>query len=179
MRVCFAVVTGKTASIHSHPSMDDAVASGGLEPYSKALFDAVIAAAPGWLDRSVDSLLRARGADIDAAQRRRLEEVLRGTVDDIARGLSTLLAEDVDRQRSNPLHVLRQSTGAVTELLNEWNVAHVHRDEFDVSAMPNDVYGLGPFTWKDLSDEVHDAGITWGAWKAATVLQRRRAEGRA
>jgi hypothetical protein len=25
---------------------------------------------------------------------------------------------------------------------------------------------------------VHEAGITWGAWKAATVLTRRRAEGK-
>lgn len=158
--------------------MDDAVSSGELEPYSKALFDAVIVAVPGWLDRSVGDLLRGCGAELDETRRARLAEVLRGTVDDIARGLSVLLGQDVDVQRSNPLHVLRQSTGAVTALLEEWSVPHARRDEFDVSTMPNDVYALGPFTWKDLSEEVHDAGITWGAWKAATVLQRRRAEGR-
>lgn len=158
--------------------MDDAVASGELEPYSKALFDAVTGAAPGWLNRSVENLLRGCGAELDATQQARLAEVLGGTVDDVARGLSALLAQDVDSQRSNPLHVLRQSTSALTALLAEWNVPHARRDEFDASAMPNDVYALGPFTWKDLSEEVHEAGITWGAWKAATVLQRRRAEGR-
>jgi hypothetical protein len=44
--------------------------------------------------------------------------------------------------------------------------------------MPHDHYAVGPLTWKDLSEDVHDAGITWGAWKAATVLTRRRAEGK-
>jgi len=32
-------------------------------------------------------------------------------------------------------------------------------------------------TWRDLGEEVHDAGISWGAWKAATILTRRRADG--
>jgi hypothetical protein len=29
-----------------------------------------------------------------------------------------------------------------------------------------------------MGDDVHEAGISWGAWKAATVLTRRRAEGK-
>ena len=44
--------------------------------------------------------------------------------------------------------------------------------------MPDDVYAIGPLAWSDLGEEVHEAGITWGAWKAATVLVRRRAEGK-
>ena len=44
--------------------------------------------------------------------------------------------------------------------------------------MPDDVYAIGPLAWIDMGDDVHEAGISWGAWKAATVLTRRRAEGK-
>lgn len=158
--------------------MDDRAVSDDLEPYSGALFDEVVRAVPAWLHRSIGALLDASGTVVDASVRARLDEVVDATRDHVARELSTLLAQDVDAQRSNPLHVLRQSTVGVTRLLEELGVPHVRRDEFDASSMPGDVYALGPLTWKDLSESVHDAGITWGAWKAATVMQRRRAEGR-
>jgi hypothetical protein len=44
--------------------------------------------------------------------------------------------------------------------------------------VPDDLYGLGPATWSDIDPAMHDPGIAWGAWKAMTVLQRRRDEGR-
>ncbi|MEI8285987.1 MAG: hypothetical protein WCG15_01670, partial [Actinomycetes bacterium] len=81
-------------------------------------------------------------------------------------------------QRSNPLQVLRLSTVAANELLKNTAVQTPTRDEFEVSAMPHDEYAIGPLTWLDLGESVHEAGITWGAWKAATVLTRRRAEGK-
>jgi hypothetical protein len=73
---------------------------------------------------------------------------------------------------------LRRSTSFATAVLQEAQIPPVHRDEFDKSALPDDVYAIGPLTWRDLSEEVHEVGITWGAWKAATVIQRRRAEGK-
>jgi hypothetical protein len=39
------------------------------------------------------------------------------------------------------------------------------------------VFGLGPASWTDVDPELHEPGITWGAWKAMTVLRRRRDEG--
>jgi hypothetical protein len=44
--------------------------------------------------------------------------------------------------------------------------------------MPDDMFALGPLTWRDLGDDVHDAGIEWGAWKAAMIISRRRDEGK-
>jgi hypothetical protein len=97
---------------------------------------------------------------------------------EIERALFQLLATDVDEQRQNPLHVLRSCVGPATELMQRYSVPMPMRDEFETRSMPHDVYAIGPLTWKDLGEEVHEAGITWGAWKAAAILTRRRAEGK-
>ena len=173
------MVIVEDASVHSHSSMENVAVGGGLEPYAKALFDEVMTAVPAWLERSIGALLATPVESLDPSVRERIDSVVQRTRDDIARDLSRLLATDVDEQRTSPMHVLRRSTGGVTRLLSEMGVPPVLRDEFDASVMPDDPFALGPLTWKDLSEEVHDAGITWGAWKAATVLQRRRSEGKA
>jgi len=65
-----------------------------------------------------------------------------------------------------------------TALLIEAGIPPVRRDEFEVRSMPDDMFALGPLTWRDLGDDVHDAGIEWGAWKAAMIISRRRDEGK-
>lgn len=92
--------------------------------------------------------------------------------------LVTLVRTDVDEQRSNPLAVLREATRHPTEVLRAGGVPPRRRDEFAVERFPDDVYDLAPATWSDVHPDLHEAGILWGAWKAATVLQRRRVEGR-
>lgn len=62
-------------------------------------------------------------------------------------------------------------------MLQTFGAEPARRDEYEVRAMPHDVFSIGPLTWRDLGEEVHDAGISWGAWKAATILTRRRADG--
>ena len=57
-------------------------------------------------------------------------------------------------------------------------VPEVLRDEFDASINPDDVYSLYPAHWSDIDESLTEPGIVWGAAKAATVLQRRRAEGK-
>ncbi len=146
---------------HSGPST--------LEPYSQELLDAVLAAIPLWLTSRI--ALVAPGVAVD-------ESVISQTEEFVRCELSALLETDVDDQRANPLHILRESTQFATNVLKEAGVAPAQRDDFDRQSMPNDIYALGPLTWRDLSEDVHDAGITWGAWKAATVLTRRRAEGK-
>ena len=91
--------------------------------------------------------------------------------------LRALLAEDVDEQRTSPLSILRGAVRYPTEVLAAAGVPPVRRDEFAERAFPDDVYGLTPAAWRDLGDAVQDAGVVWGAWKAKTVLDRRRAEG--
>lgn len=141
-----------------------------LNPYSQSLLDAVLEAIPSWLMRKISEV--APRIDIDT------NSIIDSTVNDVREKFVQLLALDVDDQRINPLHILRQSTRFVTTALIENGVPPVARDEFDQQSMPNDVYSFGPLTWRDLSENVHDAGITWGAWKAASVLTRRRTEGK-
>lgn len=149
-----------------------------LEPYPEALFDAVCRAVPSWITRRIHEIVQSAPEGNRQSVLSSLDDIVLGTLDFVQRELRQLLAQDVDEQRNNPLHVLRQSSMIATGVLKSEGISEVVRDEFDSAALPNDVYAIGPLTWKDLSEEVHEAGITWGAWKAATVLQRRRAEGK-
>jgi len=135
---------------------------------------AIEAALPGWVVHQVrrfapvfDSTTQeaARAAGVAAAA-------------DVSVRLRALLAQDVDEQRTNPLSVLRGAARYPTAVLVAAGATPPRRDEFDERAFPHDVFGLGPVTWRDLGDDVHEAGIVWGAWKAKTVLDRRRAEGK-
>lgn len=91
--------------------------------------------------------------------------------------MEDLLLADVDEQRGNPLAVLRAAVRHPTGVLAEAGIEPVPRDAFDVERFPDDRYGLVPATWSDVHPDLHDPGIHWGAWKAATVLHRRRAGG--
>jgi hypothetical protein len=143
-----------------------------LEEYPRALYEAVVSAYPVWLKSRITTISHG------AVEPETIDSVVTACFDSAISSLTTLLATDVDTQRSNPLQVLRLSTVAANELLKNAAVQTPTRDEFEVSAMPHDEYAIGPLTWLDLGESVHDAGITWGAWKAATVLTRRRAEGK-
>ncbi|HRE00718.1 MAG TPA: hypothetical protein PLV68_05430, partial [Ilumatobacteraceae bacterium] len=48
------------------------------------------------------------------------------------------------------------------------------RDPFAERAFPADRYGLSPAAWSDVDESLHEPGLIWGAWKAKTVLARRR-----
>lgn len=150
--------------------MEDQGEISELNSYSQDLLDAVLEAIPSWLARKF--LEVAPGVLIDEAS------IIDETVGYVREKFVELLSTDIDEQRVNPLQILRLSTKFATIALTEAGVPPVARDEFDQKSMPDDVYAFGPLTWRDLSENVHDAGITWGAWKAASVLTRRRAEGK-
>jgi hypothetical protein len=59
-------------------------------------------------------------------------------------------------------------------LLTNLGCAPVVRDEFDERSFPDDVYGLSPATWVDIDEALVEPGIEWGAWKAATVMMRKK-----
>ena len=88
--------------------------------------------------------------------------------------LEDLLSCDVLEQRTNPLAVFRQATRPMTELLKNLGCPPVTRDEFDERSFPDDVYGLSPATWADIDEAMVEPGIEWGAWKAATVMMRKK-----
>lgn len=152
--------------------------SDDLEPYSKALCDVVIDAVPGWLTTRITELVRDAPIDIRNTVLSAVDDIVERTQEIVRRELHELLVRDVDEQRQNPLQVMRGATKHATEVLNAHGISPVARDDFDAKAMPDDLYALGPLTWRDLSEDVHEAGINWGAWKAATILHRRRSEGK-
>jgi hypothetical protein len=92
--------------------------------------------------------------------------------------LRDALETDVDAQRANPLQILREAVRFPTEVLSRAGVPPAKRDEMDERINPDDVYALAPAHWNDIDESLLEPGIVWGAAKAQTVLQRRRAEGK-
>lgn len=142
-----------------------------LDPRARALLDAVVRAYPAWLRGRMKTLaVGTEGAD-EATER-----AVAAAAAWLHDALGELLATDPDEQRSNPLQVIRGASRFANAELAVLGVTAPVRDEFDTRAMPDDTYAIGPLAWLDLGQDVHDAGIEWGAWKAATVITRRRAE---
>lgn len=141
------------------------------------LYVAVAAVVEEWLARCVVAGAVAGTGTADPAVRQAAAEMARRAAPDVLAGLHAVLVADVDRQRGNPLEILRAAVRYPTETLREAGVPTPERSEFDVAHFPDDVYGLGPATWSDVDPSLAEPGLVWGAWKAATVLARRRAEG--
>lgn len=155
--------------------MSTTPATDRLEGYPLALLAAVDAAFEGWFRGRITAIASATGAAVEDADAARVSaEAARW----VSAELAGFLAVDVDEQRTNPLHLLRSASRFATGLLDAAGAARPVRDEFETRAMPDDVFAVGPLAWVDLGEDVHEAGISWGAWKAATVLTRRRAEGK-
>ena len=107
----------------------------------------------------------------------RLNEVAASASDRLLRQLDVLLNTDPDEQRANPLALVRESLREPTEYLLSVGAQPVPRDEFAQTANPHDVFGIAPAAWSDIDTRLHEPGLEWGAWKAATILIRRRDEG--
>jgi hypothetical protein len=148
-----------------------------VEP-AEELAAALDGAIAPWVERSVVRLVTAYRGEVppdvlasarDAGRRARVE---------VGAELRAFLALDVDRQATNPLAILRAAVRYPTAVLRDAGVPPVRRDDFKEQAFPDDVYDLVPATWKDVDPALQGPGIIWSAWKAKTVLDRRRAEGR-
>lgn len=142
-----------------------------------ALLAAIARAYPDWLECELMVRVGRAGVDSGAARAAVAAAVTEASAA-LAREMERLLSTDVDAQRANPLQVLREATAAAAGVLDSLGIAAPERDAVEARAMPGDRHGIGPLAWRDLGDDVHEAGIVWGAWKAATVLARRRAEGK-
>ena len=160
-----------------HGDMEKQPDASALEPYADDLYQAVTRAIPRWITTQVSEIASLSIDETSQEFQSALADVAKQTHQEVSQNLLTLLVTDVDAQQSNPLHVLRASTSFATQMLQSFGAEPARRDEYEVRAMPHDVFSIGPLTWRDLGEEVHDAGISWGAWKAATILTRRRADG--
>lgn len=153
-----------------------------LADYAAALADGIVATLPGWVQRKVDEVASASPAAPDDAAlevaRGAAAEAGRAAAEEVGAAVRALLSTDVDRQRANPLALLRGAVVYPTAVLRELGVAPVRRDAVAREQFPDDDYDLTPAGFADIDPALHDAGITWGAAKAHVVLARRRAEGR-
>jgi hypothetical protein len=131
-----------------------------------------------WLRRSVEVTARRGGIAADSIDGAELEALVDRTSGRILDDLADLLARDVDDQPTNPLTIFRSALDEITGFLQLHKVPIPPIDRFVAERFPDDPYQLGPATWSDIDDELHTPGLIWGAWKAKTVLDRRREEGK-
>lgn len=132
--------------------------SHGIDEHAAALADAICAALPGWVERTVTRI----------APELHDHAVLAGkeAVDDICPRVRELLAADIDEQATTPLALLRDAVRYPAGVLAAANIAPVPRDPFDRDRFPDDAYGLTPASWVDVDPALHELGIAWGAAKA-------------
>jgi hypothetical protein len=160
--------------------LDDPGDAAALARHAAALVDAVDAALVAWVQRMVEDRWRRAngGAPITDELRARARAVGERARGQLVPQLRSLVATDVDEQRTNPLALLRRAVPAVTEVLEAAGVPPVARDAEAERLFPDDVYDLTPGAFADLDPSVHEPGLVWGAAKAHVILARRRREGR-
>lgn len=148
-----------------------------LRSYAERLADAIEAALPKWVERSVERVAEAwqpgLGDRLSAAAR----IAGRDAVTEVGPRVRALLRVDVDRQTTGPLDLCRAAVRYPTEVLRSAGVPYADRDEFAVRMFPDDGYDLSPANFGAIDESVAEPGLVWGAAKAHVVLARRRSEG--
>lgn len=145
--------------------------------YGAELAELVVAALPGWVERSVAAVLVEQGIEVTGAVRAEAAAAGAAARDDVGPRLVALLAADLDAQATGPLALLREAVRYPTEVLVAAGAQPVPRDAFDERAFPDDLYALAPAAFGDLDERLAEPGIRWGAAKAYVHLARRRGAG--
>ncbi len=143
-----------------------------MEQHATALADAIEAALPGWVERSVARILEAHFGHADPDVMAAAAEAGRRARDDVAPRVRTLLAADVDDQRTTPLSLLRGAARYPTGVLRSAGVPPAERDRAQARLFPDDVYDLAPATFADVDPGLAEPGLAWGAAKAWTHRRR-------
>lgn len=139
-----------------------------MEPHATALADAIVAALPGWVERSV-----ARYVDVaDPAVADATRQAGRRAAEDVGAQVRALLRADIDEQRTTPLSLLRGAVRYPTAVLRDAGVPPVDRDPIQVRLLPEDLYDLSPASFADVDPALAEPGMVWGAAKA--LAHRRR-----
>ena len=142
-----------------------------LALYADELHGGVVAAVPSWIRRLAAERAAAGGVAVDETA---LDAVVAATVASVGPALRGILDADVDAGVGSPLEALRSSVGPLTDALRSWGAAAPHRDDFLERAYPNDPYQLGPASFSDVDESLHEPGLVWGAARAHVHLRRRR-----
>ncbi len=144
-----------------------------LASYAESLADGVELALPAWVSAAIARRLPADQLDRWSAE---VAEAGRAAAADIGERVRELVRLDIDEQWTNPLSLIRAAIRYPNEILSRAGVRPVERDAQAVRFLPDDVYDLAPASFADLSPDLHDVGIGWGAAKAHVHLRRRRQE---
>jgi hypothetical protein len=143
-----------------------------VEEHAQALFDAIEAAVPGWVERCVERrLLDYNGATDEEVMSAAAGAGWRAQAE-VAGSLRALLETDIDAQATTPLSLLRQAVRYPTEVLGAAGIPPVRRDSFAESSFPDDDYDLAPASLADVDPDLVELGLAWGAAKA--MAHRRR-----
>lgn len=127
------------------------------------------------LRERVPEWLRRRAADVaPGVDARALDRAVEATMADLGPELHRVLTADVDDGAGSPLAAIRAATGRVNRVLEDAGAPAPTRDDFDERAFPHDRYGLGPASFADIHDDLHEPGLVWGAARAHVHLRRRR-----
>ena len=145
-----------------------------MEEQATALADAIEAALPRWVERSVARLMTAWKGDVDDDVGRAAAEAGRQAAAEVGPEVRALLAADIDDQRTTPLSLVRAAVRFPTAVLAAAGVPHVRRDEQQERLFPDDVYDLAPATFADVDPTLGEVGLAWGAAKAFEHLQRHK-----
>ncbi len=140
----------------------------------EALADAVEAALPAWVRRSVEHLLIAWGGWADPDLLARADVAGERAGRDVGARVRGLVSGDPDAQTTTPLSILRQAVSYPAEILQAAGVPEVERDEFAQRRFPGDHYGLSPASWADIDPGLTDVGLAWGAAVALAHRHRHR-----
>jgi hypothetical protein len=143
-----------------------------VEEHATALADAIEAALPGWVERSVARTVEGFFGHVDAEVTAAAVEAGRRARDDVAPRVRALLQADIDEQRTTPLSLLRGAVRYPTEVLLGAGVPPVERDQLQARLFPEDIYDLAPATFADVDPSLAEVGLAWGAAKAYVHLQR-------
>jgi hypothetical protein len=146
-----------------------------VTPYGEALADGIEAALPGWVESSVSRIMHAWAGCLPAEVKAQAVQAGQRAQQELGAEIRQLLMADIDQQRSTPLAILR-SIGVryPTEVLRAAGVPPVERDSFVERAFPEDAYDLAPASFSDLTPELQDAGLAWGAAKAFEHKRRHQ-----
>ena len=146
-----------------------------LERYGAELARTIEAALGPWIEATVGRIVHQQLTEVPTE----LSEAAVGAGEmaaaEIVPMMRSLLSADIDRQTTTPLELLRRAGRHATRVLHEAEVPPVARDRFEVERFPDDVFGVGPATFGEVSADVHDAAVVWGAAKAYVHRARHEA----
>ncbi|MBK5287036.1 MAG: hypothetical protein JJE46_01085 [Acidimicrobiia bacterium] len=156
--------------------MDDPDLVARLASTGTEIVDRVTVALPGWVARSVESIVSAWGR-LDAAEVSRIEGdlPLLGTMvrDRVVAELADLFRRDPASHPTTPLAILRGAYREPTEFIAQFGVPGVVRDPFDERTFPADIYDLAPRAAGDIGDsDLGPVFLGWGLTKAKLLRER-------